>query len=286
MPFKMRNRFLVLGLTGPLGSGCTTTAKFLSGQEFNGKTLEGFLKDLTGNGFFEGLDSRITKTYKLINQLKDKISDRTNKSLGPYKNEMIDFSSDLFIKKRERELKYAHHSLQIYLRKREVSLVLKKFLEEPIFQYELNLIEKALFGFGPFAYISFSNIILKLVVEAFCSNSSGKANYDSYFDYKLKTIISEEHDLKKAFIDLKKDFEKNFNNIEEKWNEYSASNKFIKDKMYVVNIDNIKLALSVKAVNGIKKFVKENTTSYYEYLLLISNLLGKIKGVPFRRVLY
>lgn len=31
MPYRAKNKFLILGLTGPLGSGCTSTAKFLSG---------------------------------------------------------------------------------------------------------------------------------------------------------------------------------------------------------------------------------------------------------------
>ena len=112
---------------------------------------------MTDEIYFSDLEKRISKEYRRIKEQKNKIKGKLDKNLGPYKNEMIDFTEDPNIKRLERELKFLDHKLKVYLRKREVSLVLKEFLQEPIFDYKnINKKDRELFGFGPFANISFA----------------------------------------------------------------------------------------------------------------------------------
>ena len=104
MPYEMKNRFLILGLTGPVGSGCTQAARFLAGYPAFEKNISELLSDQTSEKRLSNLNNRISSGYESIRDLKEKISGRRSKRLGPYWGAMIDDSDDPFITSLKRNL--------------------------------------------------------------------------------------------------------------------------------------------------------------------------------------
>lgn len=267
----MRNRFLILGLTGPLGSGCTTTAKFLSGSTIDGKNFTELLLELSNDDFLDDLDKRISRQNNQIKKLTDQISVRLNKPLGIYKNEMIDFSEDLWIKDKERKLKYTHQQLAIYHRRRLTSEVLKDFTKEQKTYLNISEKERQLFGFSPFVYISFTTIIMKLAIESFFR--FGKQNCMKYFEEKIKANDEDKKELDK----IRKIFINEIEMLKNSWSQYKDANQFIKERHYEVGRKFHKY-LDPDTFESFNKIIQKSMSDFYDFISSAYSILYKLKA--------
>ena len=271
MPYKMKNRFLILGLTGPLSSGCTQTARFLSGYSIYGKKIDEVLKDQTTENQFDNLNKRIRAGYENTNKLKERISSRKSKKLGPYWGAMVDDLEDQFVKNLERELGQRHARLKIYLRRREVLEVLKDLVKDgPLIYKNVNKRDHELFGFSPFIYISFTDIITKIAIESFMGES-GKDLFERYFADKISRGKEEE---KSAFITLKNYFYKYFDLNLKTWKEFHSSNEFIISRAYQIYFGNSDFLIKDKFIESTSRSIN----GYYGYFEYIKNSLELVKS--------
>lgn len=262
MSYEMKNRFLIIGLTGPLGSGCTNTGKFLSGKRIDGITVKELLLKQIGKK--EHFNFKIKKEYQLIENLKNSISKRISKNLGPYKNLILKPNEDPIIQKLEREATKRHNRLKIYLRKREVTKVLEKFLNDKAFHYDnLNIKDKEVFGFRPFIYISFTSMIIKLALESFYKED-GEDSFNSYFENKIK-----ENDTKKTNLTynaIKRFIYEKFKISEDERNSYFASNTFVRDRNYAAYKGGYNKQFNQNILDRFKELIRKFAVSYYAYL--------------------
>lgn len=278
MPYKMKNRFLILGLTGPVGSGCTQAARFLAGYPAFGKVISELLNEQTNEERFRNLNDRIKLGYKSIRSLKEKISHRKSKNFGPYWGAMIDESDDPYIKSLKRRLTRKHERLKIYLRRREVIEVLRDMVQDRSYLYEnINENDKRLFGFNPFIYLSFTDIIAKLAVEAF-KEKSGRDLFERYFADK----ISEAQDQAKSeFIALKDFFSSSFSIEEETWEQYASANKFISSRAYQIYLSDEKFFKKDLFLEEVPKIIGTyfNFIEHIKTSLKIANS-GELAKIP------
>ena len=269
----MKNRFLILGLTGPLGSGCTTTGKFLSGNTRDNICL----KDLIKKQVLEEkkLDIKIKKEYRKIEKIKESISNRLSKKLGPYKNLINDRNRDPTILKYEREASKRHNILKIYLRKREVIRILKKFLNDQVFLYDnLNKQDSELFGCKPFIYISFTSVILKIAIEIFHKNG-GEKQLKSYFEKKIHETNIDGFDL--IYKELSEFIIDKFKIPENEINSILSANEFIKKRKYDTFKGFYASEIDQNTINKFEETIRKVCVNYYDYFKKISKVLEKIK---------
>ena len=267
----MKNRFLLLGFTGPVGSGCTNSARFLAGYPVYGRRITKLLQDQTNEERLKRLNKRITSRYKTISELKEKISRRKAKKLGTYWKALIDDQDDPFIRGLERDLSIKHTQLKIYLRKREVFEVLKEMInQESLIYINVNENDKELFGFEPFIYLSFTDIIAKLAIEAF-KEEPGKDLFESYFADKISRAREE---AKSDLIVLKNSFYASFDIASEKWDEFAASNKFITSRAYQIYLSGQEFFDSARFIKKSRQVID----SYYELLRHIKSILKKARS--------
>ncbi len=280
MPYKMRNRFLILGLTGPLGSGCTSTAKFLSGKWIEGFSIKEVLENQTNKVAKDLLNEKIKNAYLKIDQLKKASEHRGTKAdFGPYKESFIDSSSDPRLTENERKANFNHEKLKIYLKKREVYKVLHSFLEDDVFYYNnINESDITLFGFQPFIYISFTEAIIKLALEKY-KEPDGKKFLENYFTYKIKKSTNKKQ--KAEFNKLKTIFINNFNIDDQEWKSYHYANLFIVNRDYrpfpssfiIERIEEKDKSLTNKINELHMRFI----VNYYKYLKKLKSILGQVK---------
>ena len=273
MPYRMKNRFLVLGLTGPLGSGCSDTAKFLSGQKVKGLTIQQILGSQIK--FKEKLKIKIPKTYNEIENIKKSISNRQDKRLGPYKRKFIDPNEDPIIKNLERQTKDKHEKLKIYLNRREIINVLESLSNDSSLRYNnINDEDKKLFGFQPFIYISFTVAILKIAIETYYSEN-GKFFFDKYFSKKMNNDSPNYNS--SIFEEIKKMVEKEFSIKDEEIKSYLRSVNFIKDRGYTIQNRTLFSSGNENLFKYYSELIKKISVNFYEYLLKINNILNALK---------
>ncbi|MCP3940388.1 MAG: hypothetical protein GY710_02765 [Desulfobacteraceae bacterium] len=172
-----KNESLIIGLTAPLGSGCSMTAKFLAGKSLNNQKTFNELIESKKNSL-SLIDERIEELYKAIKDDKGFIKNR----LIEGKNQ-----SDDEVKIRKENIKKNFYDLMKELRKREIYKSLEEFYKKQgCKSIEFNDEEKKAFGLDPFAYISFSTMIFKLAIEEYWV-SEKKNSWDNYFNTKKKS---------------------------------------------------------------------------------------------------
>jgi deoxycytidylate deaminase len=273
MVYEMKNRFLILGLTGPLGSGCTTTGKFLSGNTRNNISLKDLIKKQVSEE--KNLDKKIKREYREIEKIKESISKRLSKKLGPYKNLIIDPNRDPTILKYEREASKRHNILKIYLRKREVIRILKKFLDDKVFHYDnLNNKDYELFGCNPFIYISFTSVILKIAIEIF-HNNGGRNLLKSYFERKIQETNIESFDL--IYKELSEFIINKFMMPEDEINSIFSANEFIKKRKYDTFKGFYASEIDLNTLNKFEEIIRKVSVNYFDYFKKISKILEEIK---------
>ena len=276
MPYEMKNRFLILGLTGPLGSGCTETALFLSGNEREGNSLSDVLNKHISEKSKEMLRKRITNKYDLIYQNKELISKRERIELGPYKNLIINPSEDILIQEKERKNIIEHNKLKQNLVRREINQVLNDFSQDKVFGYQnINDDDISLFGFKPFIYISFTLIIIKLAFEAFIKDK--KTNFEEFNTYFDRKINNANEGNKNGFHTLKKLFYDNFSvGINNK--KYETSNQYMRNRIYKIFRPE---QLEIFDREKFKEFSNRNkniTKNFYNYIKFLKNILINVKA--------
>jgi deoxycytidylate deaminase len=262
MPYRMKNRFLILGLTGPLGAGCSDTAKFLSGKEVNNLTIKETLNNLIESK--KRLKTKIPQTYEELEKIKKSIDKRKDKRLGPYKKNFIDPNTDDKIRKLEKESKIKYHKLKIYLRQREVIEVLEKFVNDSTLEYDnLNLDDRNLFGFSPFINISMTSIILKIAIETYYTND-GKRQFADYFG--RKTLNIDFSDGQTIINKIKHQFVSFLDSIEERKDVYISSSTFINVRGYKLPIRLYPGSLDKEVSDKYNELICTTTVAFYEYL--------------------
>ena len=133
MSYQVKNRFLILGLTGPLGAGCSTTARFLSGSAIDSQTtIKESLKIQTDQ--LKGIDKKIKSEYQKLYTYKEDARVRISKKLGPYKKDWIDPNKDARMEANEQKIKRVSSKLKIYLNRREIFQTLNEFLNSESFK--------------------------------------------------------------------------------------------------------------------------------------------------------
>ena len=268
MLYDIKNRFLIIGLTGPLGTGCTTTAKFLSGTEINGFKFDSLIEELSNK--IDEINVCIQDEYNKIADIKKSIEIRRSKDFGPYTDVFINPNNDIRLRDFERKLPAINQKLKIYLRQREIYKVLNSFKYDPVLKYEnVNDQDIFLFGFKPFIYISFTTIIIKIAIEAI-NQKDGSIYFDSYCSKKRKKIAGSSNKLVfDKLIDRLKD---RLTIEQEDWLEFKKGNSYVKDRDYNTFkniIDTTKRLGSTKTgitnINKIKDTNKKLVQLYYLY---------------------
>jgi hypothetical protein len=129
----LKNDFVIVGLTGPLRSGCSTAANFFS------KKLNKYIST-RNTKTLPKIEVFISQKYKRINELKSEI-DKLLTSTQSYKAK---------IKQKElsEKLTTITKRLKKYLELREIISVLKDYKE------------------NNFKYISFTELLLKITIES------------------------------------------------------------------------------------------------------------------------
>jgi hypothetical protein len=272
MPYRMKNRFLVLGITGPLGAGCTTTAKFLSGKRLEGPTVISLIDSLIHQT--DDLTKRVDQYYNQIENIRESIDNRLSKNLGPYKQALLNAQEDPKVQAYERQAKKAHEHLKIYLRRREVTDVLEKFLVDKVVDYHnINELDKDVFGIQPFVYLSFTSVIMKLAFETFHGHD-GRRKYNAYFKNKIKfqkDIKSKDSYekicffLRNEFVTLKKYYKK----------KYIKASQYIQEKDYLLFKKSSKLSAKLK--EEIDKKNQSLVKEFYSYFKEIINIQKRLK---------
>ena len=276
MKNQLKNQFLILGLTGPLGSGCSMTAKFLSGEPCGtGITIKELLQIQAEQ--LEKLDFKIKEQYKNINNTKQKIKNRLSKRLGHHKQDWVDPNKDNIIKGLERKNERYLSKLKIYLNRREVHKSLRDFLNSGNFDKKnINDLDKETFGLSPFCYISFTTIIIKLAFEQFI-RSNGKSEFDNYFLEKICSSGNKEN--KEAYQYIQSYIIRKFEIDQELEKTYVTSNKFIKNRAYqfplqLCEVDGISESLKNKFNQNLVKAFK----TFYDFISFIRLFLDDLKG--------
>lgn len=184
-----RNRLLIIGLTGPLGSGCTSIGKFLSGLEYKSQpSIEELLQIQCAE--LNDLNDKISVTYEKIFGEKNKIKNYLSKRLGPSKQSWNNKAETNHIQDHEIEINIHYSELKDLLIKREIYITLKQFLESNCFnRNNFNEHDKKVFGANPFFYISFTTIIIKLALEEY-NKEGGENKFRNYFFEKAQTAES------------------------------------------------------------------------------------------------
>lgn len=274
MPYEMKNRFLILGLTGPVGSGCTSTGKFLSGENIDGITIKDILERQTAER--EELIKRIKRKYGAIKDIKDIISKRESRSqsLGPYKDLIKPTTEDLRIKRLEKLASSDQQKLKRLLRKREIINALDNFRNDRVFNYQtINDFDIDLFGFRPFIYISFTTIILKIAIESFKNNKNN--NYiNNYFTCKVDN--SKDEVQKKAYNNIREICLKAFEVETNMWKNFKDTNLFIHNKKYSINLEDYPNQFD-KLISQIKILCKNKIIIFYKYYEYIQNVYITLK---------
>jgi len=268
----MKNRFLILGLTGPLGAGCTTTAKFLSGQRIEGTTL----RELVSRQIAQRseIQERIKENYEKIAGLRKRSARRLDKNLGPYKQSIINANDDPTLQSYEKEAKKCHDFLKIYLNRREVSDVLDVFLKDDSFEYKnINDKDVQLFGLKPFAYISFTTMIMKMAFEAF-HVMDGEKRFSAYFE---RNIHTRKDDLKTIYKKIEEFIRNKFQMVDEdeKKNAFRTS-KYIRNRHYQIFKSGAGLPTDIK-----EKIIASNKNMiehFYKYLEFINEIQNSLKS--------
>jgi len=273
MPHQLKNRFSIIGITGPLGSGCSTAGKFLSGIPVNS---HGTMKELLKTQINElgDLNVRIGKEYKKISGLKKNIEDRLSKRIGPYKKNWIDPNKDNRVKMHETKISRTLSKLKIYLRQREVYSSLKDLIESKFLtKSNLNKLDFQRFGFKPFCYISFTTVIMKLAIEEYYKKS-GKKVIDNYFVNKIDSI-GKDKNLEKTYKDIKRYIKTKFYLDNKAKVAFQTSNVFMKSRMY-------QFALQFKLLSKDERAKANNVMSksyktFYALLARIDEILKSLK---------
>lgn len=272
MPYRMKNRFLILGLTGPLGSGCSDTAKFLSGRVVNGFSINDILKSQIK--LKDELSNKIQKTYNDIENIKISISNRQNKRLGPYKRQFIDPIEDPIIKKHETEARAKHEKLKFYVTRREVINVLENFNNDDSLKYDnLNCSDKELFGYQPFIYISFTLVILKRAIEVFNSDG-GSILLKNYFSKKISNDSKYDSSI---YQNLHEIIEKYFIIEKNEMSSYFRSINFINDRGYTMYNRTSFGQNHDKLFKHYCQLIRKISINFNEYITKIYDILNNLK---------
>lgn len=265
---KSKN-FLIIGLTGPVGSGSTTTAKFLAGENLFGFNAYDALKAQCEEKEISRITKTAYKTYHQIDNFKMQIAGRLSINLGPYKGSMIDQKSDPAIQSLQRKIRFKHGKLKIYLRKREVQLALKRVHKDwSSTNSNLNDKDRSLFGANPFIYISMSFVIFKLAICQYMQN--GKDSFTNYFIDKIRE--TDEKALGAALDQLRHFVEPTFNRISNDWESFKAAEEFIKGRYYQLFVQQDELFLHTAAAT-----ISKMLNGYYDFLLKTKEILSEIK---------
>ena len=274
MPYQAKNKFMILGLTGPMGSGCTSTAKFLSGIPSDSQhTIKDLMHIQTGQ--LDDLNKNISKTYEIIFNAKKSVRDRLSKKLGPYKKSWINPDEDEKIRENELEIKKEYSKLKFYLKRREIYNTLNSFLvSESLRSDNSNDYDKKAFGYNPFCYISFTTIIVKLAIEQYMKNE-GVKELDNYFDEKIKqntnNLSIESFKNIKSYLKRKFKFEKNIKNA------YRSSNNYIQNRVYQFSL-HAEFLKNDKLTKQFNDKMSKFYISFFDYLITINLILSDIKN--------
>lgn len=276
MAYQVKNRFLILGLTGPLGAGCSTTAQFLSGSSLDSQiTMKESLNLQTAK--LKDIDRKIKAEYQKLYAYKDDARVRISKKLGPYKKDWIDPNKDERVKANEQKINRVSSKLKIYLNRREILKTLDSFLNSNSFnRNNLNELDKKAFGIAPFCYISFTTIIAKIAFEKYLKYG-GKKKFDDYFKNKIDNVNNEET---KAIFKVFKRYIKGKLRIKDDLKKaYITSNKFMINRVYQVALHTALLSgkkngSGTEFNNKLSKFYK----SYYDLLIFTNQFVEDLKN--------
>lgn len=202
----MKNKFLIIGITGPLGSGCTTTADFLS-ENITKYALENKSK-------LHETECCIGKYYKYLKKEQNEFLSR--------KREFDINVSDVLTKPEDiSELidNYYDISMNYEERKKLINRNLRKLLHNrDILNVFCNTI------WPKFTVISMSTMMMKLMIE----------NINDVDDEIIKDIVKDS----KIIEEMKKLY-KNFKLNIENYNNYIDNKMYNKlDNIFCIDIDN------------------------------------------------
>lgn len=151
----MKSDFVIIGLTGALGSGCSTIAKFLS------KSLSTYKKEIQSVN--ESIESQIGKYYRALKEKENDFNSMTQQLDQHYQNVFIE-PEDLYnTVLNQEELDTTEKRLKILNRQLRALLLKRK-----LFDYYSAV------DWPDFKKISMSTLIVKLVVEQSIKKGSEK----------------------------------------------------------------------------------------------------------------
>jgi deoxycytidylate deaminase len=273
MPYQAKNKFMILGLTGPLGSGCTSTAKFLSGMPSDSQhTIKDLMHIQTGQ--LEDINKNIGNIYEIIFNAKKSVRNRLSKRLGEYKKSWINPDEDEKIKENELEIKKEYSKLKFYLKRREIYNTLNSFLiSESSRNDNTNEYDKKAFGYNSYCYISFTTIIVKLAIEQYIQDG-GVKELDNYFNEKIKlntnNLSIDSYKNIKSYIKRKFKFEEDIKKA------YRSSNNYIQNRVYQFSL-HAEFLGNEKLKNKFNQNMSKFYISFFDYIITINKILSDIK---------
>lgn len=169
----MKKGFIIIGLTGPLGSGCSTVAKFLSNDLKNYvlQCKEELSKTETLIGeYYKYLKIKQIEINEYDKQINDKKKDIYIKPEVLFKN-INEYNNNII--NEEENIKQLNRKLRQLLHRRDI----------------LNIFTST--EWKSFSYISMSAIIMKLIIEK-STDKIGDINKD-FKDFCIRSNINDEY---------------------------------------------------------------------------------------------
>jgi dCMP deaminase len=212
----MKSGFVIIGLTGALGSGCTTIAEFLS------KSLLNYKKDIQSVN--QAVESQIGKYYRALKEKENKYNSKMQYFDQQFQDIFIE-PEDLYhtvsdkdkLETTEKKLKILNRQLRTLL------------LQRKLFEYYSSV------DWSDFENISMSTLIIKLAVEQSIKNDSEKTETSD----ELLTYLKSNKDFLSGAKDQIVDFAKKNINIIEKYNKLSSYKNYgdLNDEVFCKEID-------------------------------------------------
>lgn len=225
----MDNEFLIIGLTGPLGSGCSTIADFLS------KDLNEF--SVHSKSKLHDAESLIGEYYRYLKIDIDKYSEEEK----DFNNKM----NDIFINPKDLSDLIENHYKCITNSEDSKKLINRNLRKLLHIRDILNVFSNT--GWNNFTIISMSTMMIKLMIENVAGES---ATDDNKYQFFKAGNVNED------MIEKIKDFAKN--NID-KINQY---NDYINNKNYS-KLDCEEVDKLFDNINGLKSELKKNSDAQH-----------------------